>query len=1051
MQTIKQEYNQILYNTCNEIHLDYYPQVEASELLYRIITLEDIYLPLNIGDALFASGETLDKNAETEYYEKEIVGKPITENRLAHQNTSVGKSELPITGLRLLLSGLPGGGKSTFCKRLVLAIIKNDSSFLEKYLTENGLSFKTQSTPFLVDCKNIADLTTEFIRGNSIQDIIYRLYALALGSHFLSISRESFVRMFLDATKHGMTLVVDGWDEMLDQEKGELFRNKLDDFLCEHPLIDLVVTIREKYDPPIFVQKYSKRYCIQPLSDDDIREFCKKWCEVILGTQTHHQNNPMQIADQILKSNSSQIKHMRTNPLDLSLLLTVSKNDGRLPENKSDLFKEVIELYIFWSTHKNTGALSAKSIRVLLSYIACSFTKHDKLVCSRDELIRIIKQCIVDLEWSFSEDMLQIDVTEIIRELSHTGILISNSSGSRYSFSDSRHGAHRQMQEYLTAYAILVGYADEEYNNKIPVDIFEDKYDNRHWREVVLFLVLMNNGRVRQEIINRMIHLAENEKDNSHYTNLLFEAVVNGADIRLADKHKIYDIVFAKQITDTQLSDIFALLQNDTNKTARDFIDYISISFTDSVNRNDELPLFSFAKATIEATLAIKDGINPFTYAQNLLSLERSRADIMIGANIVSILAWCKYAKIHNEFSPYCTISDNIKLAQILQSLSSGCFAAASDLFYKIPPEMICAMKELLTNNICRTELLECIRDSIIADFATFESFFQIGELEEYYKDISFGENLRDAEIVLSLAPIFTADLQAYNNCKDDVREKYLDKFQENKSNEDYDSLIFTFCVCVALGCWAGAELLDNWSLMQQIYSDSKQKSDIGKVRFSQLEKQKESAPFWTLIEKAKNIFVYEAGIKKMIIHRNDLPFSQIASDFLLAELPNNYMTNNNLAYLLRRRELSKIEWIEFNTSTEISPSHLLTGGAVQYDKFSIVNMALLKSGTYVNTVGDPKLGKIYLFTQVQNSLFGRLAVGWSAVINWWLKLACVHREFEGLIVLQWLFDLKVFDPKEYDNKTLSALISFFSEPLNAVEGMCDFIAALKYTLSLRQ
>ena len=43
-----ENYINSLKSSCEEVHLDYFPQVEASDLLYRIITLEDIYLPLSL-------------------------------------------------------------------------------------------------------------------------------------------------------------------------------------------------------------------------------------------------------------------------------------------------------------------------------------------------------------------------------------------------------------------------------------------------------------------------------------------------------------------------------------------------------------------------------------------------------------------------------------------------------------------------------------------------------------------------------------------------------------------------------------------------------------------------------------------------------------------------------------------------------------------------------------------------------------------------------------------------------------------------------------------
>lgn len=51
--TPREKYIKYIIAACNEMRLDYFPQVEASELLYRVITLEDIYLPLTLGTSSY--------------------------------------------------------------------------------------------------------------------------------------------------------------------------------------------------------------------------------------------------------------------------------------------------------------------------------------------------------------------------------------------------------------------------------------------------------------------------------------------------------------------------------------------------------------------------------------------------------------------------------------------------------------------------------------------------------------------------------------------------------------------------------------------------------------------------------------------------------------------------------------------------------------------------------------------------------------------------------------------------------------------------------------
>ena len=547
MMVSKDKYTKSVMEACNEMRLDYFPQVEASELLYRVITLEDIYLPLSLGSSSYdapSSGSdfsNVDINELIRRIDEKIAALEAEESRKnASESTDENetsfnpKTQECITttlnaGLRLLIEANPGSGKTTFCKRLVLAMLKKDESFFKKYAEENDLFFDSDALPILISCKNIADLSVNELGTISFQKLMYKLCLQSFGLHFSEITEDEFVELMDSYVSKKLLIILDGWDEILDTEKEAAFCETLNSYLEQNPGVDTIITIRVSYVAPELCHPYSARYIIRPLSDNDIREFCKKWCEVILSPDQQRAKNYSLISDQILSSKDQQVRSMMKNPLDLSLLLTVSKNDGRLPENKAELFKELVDLYIFWSTNKSTGSLSAKSIRVFLSYIASIFTKNKKLYCDEDELLRLIRQAITDLEWTFSEDISCFEPYSIAKELSHTGILTRTYDGKRFSFSESTRGTHRQMQEYLTAYAILAQYSDEEYNNMLPIEIFEDKYGIRQWREVILFIALMNNGRLRQDLIKRLISKAEDSPDDNYvYTNLLFDLIVNG-------------------------------------------------------------------------------------------------------------------------------------------------------------------------------------------------------------------------------------------------------------------------------------------------------------------------------------------------------------------------------------------------------------------------------------------------------------------------------------------------------------------------------------------
>lgn len=827
--TPREKYIKYIIAACNEMRLDYFPQVEASELLYRVITLEDIYLPLTLGTSSYdvpslgSDFSNVDIDELIRRIDEKIAAleaEEARENTNNHDDNMSEKNsiseiqsrdfEKPInTGLRLLLEANPGGGKTTFCKRLVLAMLNNEEPFLNKYAEENDLFFKSGSLPVLISCKNIADLSAGELVSLNFTHLMYKLCVQSFGQHFSEISEDEFIELVDSYESNKLCIILDGWDEILDAEKERAFCENLNNFLEQNPSADTIITIRVSYVAPELFQPYPAKMIIRPLSDNDIREFCKKWYEIILSPNQQRAKNYSLISEQILSSKDQQVRAMMKNPLDLSLLLTVSKNDGRLPENKAELFKELVDLYIFWSINKSTGSLSAKSIRVFLAYIASIFTKNKKLYCAEDELLHMIKQAITDLEWTFSEDIAHFNQHNIAKELSRTGILTRTYDGKRFSFSESSRGTHRQMQEYLTAYAIVAQYSDEEYNNMQPIEIFEDKYGIRQWREIILFVALMNNGRLRQVLIRRLISKAEeNPDDNYVYTNLLFYLIVNGADIRLADKHRIYDIIFSKHITDQQIANIIALVTNN-NRISADFITYIHEMFAESVKNGDSE--YGYAQATIEATVALQKGETPFAHAEALMRTDID-VNIVAGSQILLILSWCKYANIVNTFSSY--------YAQ-----------------YKMPSEWIELYKSYIKAQRLTTHLLKSIREAVLADFVSFNDFFNLSDVIDSCLCINALENTENCEIILSIAPVFDPPFLQSIEVDSEIRRKYLKKLKDEIEQKDYDEIIFSFSVCAFLGCFTSGEIERRWDEIDDIYKNLKDDGYMGKARYMQLKK----------------------------------------------------------------------------------------------------------------------------------------------------------------------------------------------------------------------
>ena len=233
MSSIKQEYFDIIKKTYNVAHYDYFPQVEASDFLFTRITLEDIYLPLSLDivnddpdmdyqifrESIDAFRKHIDKKYKNSSLEREDFNKKISVFGSFMQKFIFGQKDESFSNskqhsistttdsiLRIGIEGDPGCGKTTFCKRLVLALMKDDDEFLEKLEKENGIRFKNNLIPVLAECKYISNLRNEIIKNNSFEDILFSICKSAIGKDF-SLTVDEFKR--LRSEGNGFIIILD--------------------------------------------------------------------------------------------------------------------------------------------------------------------------------------------------------------------------------------------------------------------------------------------------------------------------------------------------------------------------------------------------------------------------------------------------------------------------------------------------------------------------------------------------------------------------------------------------------------------------------------------------------------------------------------------------------------------------------------------------------------------------------------------------------------------------------------------------------------------------
>lgn len=1006
MLNIENKYLAMLKEGCEKVTVDFFPQVEASELLYKVITLEDIYLPLRLektgsddvsSDKMKNALLRGNKKRDTIDYDELIarIDKRIEELEFEAEAAkedfqdelkSVTRENKDKAGKRFMITAAPGCGKTTFCKRLVLADINDDGDFFEKY-REYGFDAFRNSFPVIINCRFFENISVQELCECDFESLVYRIYKLSFGEKLCTTGEDELSLLLKYKADGNVCIIVDGFDEILSKEKKEAFSKALNNYIISHPLTNLIVTMRKYDELPKAVFSFTDFLKIKVLTASDIKTFCEKWYNIVFAIDPLKQNAYEKITKQILDlaSRDYQIRELAVKPLTLSLLLMLSRSDGRLPENKADLFNDILKLYIHWAVMKFPDGLKEENMRLYLGYIATKFTKQKKLICSYPQLEEIIKECNEDLRGYFSQDISCFDVSEIIRAVSRSGIFECTQDGKAYVFS-----VHRQMQEYLTAYAIVKQTADKEYNEMMPIDIFKDKYDIPHWREIILFASLLDDGRLRQSIATELLEKVR-AGDEYTYTNLLFEMIVNGCKLNTDKKSEIYDVLFKDQITDKQIANIYTLTKAG-GRISADFCEYIDRGFAKSVEKGESE--YGYAKAIILASNAMEEGKSPLLYAEDLIFSD-IHSEAVLGTQILLLFAWCRYADIQNVFSPF--------------------YAK-----YKMSTKVAKRLKNLLDEKDNRLDIAKCIKDCILSGFVKFSQIFSEDDIIEYGRILDGNESV-PGEIVLSLAPVENCFYgKSPVSLSDKTKEKYLARLNKEFEEEKYDDIIFTLNVCAVIGCFEDpVALYKELYRAKAVYTPLKTHGFMGKAGYQR-------------ICADNNLVNYHNGLYKFYpdgksnLNRKLAGFMRKRLTFSMGDV------DSFVAGMLRRGEVLRFQEITQEGTKEISATDLLAEGIENKDIFSLINYALLVSDTYKNSCGDFEKG-LELLKSVSG--ISKKKEDWIPIFEWWIEAALENGETEGLIVLYWLTELGLEECFDFDNELLGTLIEMFKNASDIFKG----------------
>ncbi|MEH1842990.1 MAG: NACHT domain-containing protein [Nostoc sp.] len=369
-----------------------------------------------------------------------------------------GATEKRVPGLeavqrhkKLMVLGKPGAGKTTFLKYVAMQCIEGQ--------------FLTNRVPVFIIFKDFAQDPKQL---DIFQYITQQLFIC--GIHNSSVKTEQLLRQ-------GKVLVLlDGLDEVREEDiKRILWQTR---------------EISEQFHTNQFViscRIAAKKYTFEQFTEVEVADFDEEQIAIFAHNwfRLNYQLKA-EIFIEKLQANK-RIFELATNPLLLTLLCLVFEENADFPENRSELYKEGLDILLKkWDAkrsierHQVYKNLSLYCKEDLLSEIAFTTFEQKNYFFKQKNVEAYIAEFLSNLQdANLDAEVLRFDSEDVLKSIeAQHGLLVERAKGI-YSFS------HLTFQEYFCAKKIVAILAYETLVQHI---------NDKRWQEVFLltFEIMVN-------------------------------------------------------------------------------------------------------------------------------------------------------------------------------------------------------------------------------------------------------------------------------------------------------------------------------------------------------------------------------------------------------------------------------------------------------------------------------------------------------------------------------------------------------------------------------
>ena len=521
------------------------------------LPLDEVYVSLTAEREVEQGWLSIDFDVPLETTHIHISAEQVAEARARQPQRYSEKIDLPRAvreSARMVVLGDPGAGKTTLAKFLTVCFARACRDGRETTQDKEGNDYGYTRLPVLL---RVADYA-EALRHNP--GLALQTYLIE-SCHNVPLTHNAINSLFQQAFANGrMFVILDGLDEVADAITRLEIARRIENFVTGMAAGNrALVTSRIAGYNEARLSAGFQQFTLRDMEPEQIARFLERWCAAVErfhtpdASATAIQQRMTAEKTALLRAVEANegVRRLAGNPLLLTILALIHRNNARLPERRIELYDLATRTLLRDWRLANAG-MQARTVdeaeaQELLGPLAYEMHESEPTgLISEERASELLCLYYATARGRKPEDTdVQVAIADFLRRVrEHTGLFVERAPG-KYGF------MHLTFEEYFAAREIVSDFTQAAQR------IREHKHQAR-WEEVIRLAIASERPKNAAHLIRAAIWNNDGAKATTGYVPSEYEDILR-RDLMLAARClgdcEAIEPILARQIAD-ELTDI---------------------------------------------------------------------------------------------------------------------------------------------------------------------------------------------------------------------------------------------------------------------------------------------------------------------------------------------------------------------------------------------------------------------------------------------------------------------------------------------------------------